>query len=345
MLLLACNNANIDPAAEAARREYLPEKNPVDIMVLERSTFYRELVSNGKLRAAGKSVLKFDTGEELAELFVRNGDRVAAGQLIARLRQDRQLRQLEQAKIRMEQAALSLQEYLIGQGYNPVDTADIPEDRLEIGRIRSGYNAAKSEYELAMLVYEGTELKAPFNGVIANLAYKVHERVAAGTEFCSLIDNTRFDVEFPVLEGELKDVAVGKAVKVIPFATGDTLFNGVITEINPLVDENGMIKVTASLRQTGSLMDGMNVQVLVETAVPGQLVVPKQAVVLRDNQEVLFKKVNGLAYWTYVQTGLENSTSYTVIAHPEKGATLEPGDSVIISGNLNLAHESEVIEE
>jgi multidrug efflux pump subunit AcrA (membrane-fusion protein) len=124
VLLLACNNANIDPAVEAAGREYLPEKNPVDIIVLERTTFYRELVSNGKLRVAGKSVLKFDTGEELAELFVKNGDWVSAGQPIARLRQDRQLRQLEQAKIRMEQAALSLQENLIGQGYNPLISCD-----------------------------------------------------------------------------------------------------------------------------------------------------------------------------------------------------------------------------
>ena len=104
-----------------------------------------------------------------------------------------------------------------------------------------------------------------------------------------------------------------------------------------------MIAVTAVLKQTGNLLDGMNVQVLVETAVPEQLVVPKSAVVLRDNQEVLFKKVNGQAYWTYVKTGFENSTSYTVIADPEKGGTLEPGDSVIVSGNLNLAHESEVV--
>lgn len=64
--------------------------------------------------------------------------------------------------------------------------------------------------------------------------------------------------------------------------------------------------------------------------------------VLRQNQEVLFKYVNGSAFWTYVQTGLENSTSYSVTAHPDKGGVLQEGDTVIISNNLNLAHESEV---
>lgn len=343
VLLVACNNSESGTDSEAERRQYLPERNPVDVMVLTRSTFQKELVSNGKLKARSKSVLKFETGDELVELNVKNGDRVAAGQLIARVRQDRQLRQLEQARIRMAQSDYDFQEFLIGQGYSTANLESIPEEHLDIARIRSGYNAASSELELAQLNYNGTELRAPFSGVIANISYRLHEQVSAGTEFCTLIDNSRFEVEFPVLESELQDISVGKAVKVIPYSTGDTLMQGTISEINPLVDENGMIAVKATLRQTGQLLDGMNVQVLVETAVPGQLVVPKSAVVLRDNQEVLFTKVDGKAYWTYVQTGLENSTSYTVIAHPEKGATLEPGDSVIISGNLNLAHESEVV--
>ncbi len=343
VIIVACNNSENNSESETERRQYLPERNPVDIIVLERSTFQKELVSNGKLKARQKSVLKFETGEELIELRVKNGDKVSSGQLIARLRQDKLLRQLEQARTRLSQAYFELQEYLIGQGYSIDDTTTIPEERYDMACIRTGYTAAKSEFELTQLNYNGTDLRAPFSGVIANIDYRLHEQVSAGAEFCTLIDNNQFEVEFPILEAELNEVSVGKSVKVIPFSTGDTLINGTISEINPMVDENGMIEVTAILKQTGNLLDGMNVQVLLETAVPGQLVVPKSAVLLRDNQEVLFKKVAGQAYWTYIQTELENSTSYAVIAHPEKGATLEPGDSVIISGNLNLAHESDVI--
>ena len=88
----------------------------------------------------------------------------------------------------------------------------------------------------------------------------------------------------------------------------------------------------------------MNVKVLLKKDVRNQLVVPKSAVVLRDNQEVLFKVVAGKAYWTYIQTTMENSSSYAVIAHPDKSsATLNPRDIVIVSGNLNLAHDSEVV--
>jgi uncharacterized Zn ribbon protein len=36
----------------------------------------------------------------------------------------------------------------------------------------------------------------------------------------------------------------------------------------------------------------------------------------------------------------ENESQYAVVA--SEGATLEQGDTVIVSNNLNLAHESEV---
>jgi len=102
--------------------------------------------------------------------------------------------------------------------------------------------------------------------------------------------------------------------------------------------------VKALVKNTGGLMDGMNVKVMVEKDVPNQLVVPKSAVLLRDNQEVLFRCTkDSIAFWTYIQTTGENTTSYSVIAHPDKGATLNSGDTIIVSGNLNLAHESKVV--
>jgi membrane fusion protein (multidrug efflux system) len=84
----------------------------------------------------------------------------------------------------------------------------------------------------------------------------------------------------------------------------------------------------------------MNVKVSIKRAIPGQLVVPKQSVVLRQNREVLFRYTKGTAYWTYINVLDENENQYSVIA--AEGATLELGDTVIISNNLNLAHESEV---
>ena len=64
---------------------------------------------------------------------------------------------------------------------------------------------------------------------------------------------------------------------------------------------------------------------------------PKTAVVLRTGKQVVFTVVDGKAVWNYVQTGLENATEYTITSE-----TLKEGDQIIVSGNINLAHESPV---
>jgi hypothetical protein len=131
----------------------------------------------------------------------------------------------------------------------------------------------------------------------------------------------------------------GMPVDIIPFVNDSTIITGYITQINPQVDENGMVKVKASFSNTGKLIDGMNVKVLIKKPVPDRLVVPKEALVIRQGKDVIFVRQDSLAIWKYVTIEFENSTSISV----KEG--LEPGDLVIVSGNINLAHETIVKEK
>ena len=103
------------------------------------------------------------------------------------------------------------------------------------------------------------------------------------------------------------------------------------------MDENGLVSVRAKLNGEVKLFDGMNVRVSVKRKVPDQFVVPKTAVVLRTGKQVIFTLKDGKAMWNYVTTGLENMTEYTVT-----GDGMEEGIQVIVTGNVNLAHETPV---
>jgi len=136
-----------------------------------------------------------------------------------------------------------------------------------------------------------------------------------------------------------KDVEYGVAghrVEVAPFALSDVTADGRISEINPLVDKDGMVQVKAAVNDKGKLFEGMNVRVSIHRSLGKQLVVPKSAVVLRSGKQVVFTLTEDKAYWNYVHTGLENADSYTIIDG------LKEGDIVITSGNINLAHEAPV---
>jgi multidrug efflux pump subunit AcrA (membrane-fusion protein) len=100
--------------------------------------------------------------------------------------------------------------------------------------------------------------------------------------------------------------------------------------------------VKGVIKNNGQLLEGMNVKVKVIQEQGYQVTVPKSAVIVRQGQQVVFKYVQGKAVWNYVKTGLENSHEYTLV-FSEHEESLHIGDTIIVSGNLNLVHEGNVV--
>lgn len=322
----------------------LPEAtNEVTIQVLKRQNFHHELVSNGKVNAQNKADLRFETSEVIAHIYVKNGDRVCKGQKLAELDKFRLEQKFFQAEDALLKAELELKDVLIGQGYSADDFSKVPADIMKLAKVKSGYEQSKSQYELAKREVQHATLVAPFDGMVANLFSKPYNLANTSEIFCTILDTRRMEAEFTVLENELALVKIGDKVMITPYARGNT-FEGSVSEINPLVDANGMVKVKASVNGEGKLFNGMNVRVSVKRDLGAQLIIPKTAVVLRSGKQVVFTLKEGKAAWNYVNTGLENATEYIVSDKSQKGIEegLLEGDTVIVTGNLNLAHESKL---
>lgn len=314
----------------------LPDEiSEVTVIPLQETRFHHELISNGKLSAGRLAELRFETAEAIAAIYVKNGERVKKGQKLASLSSFRLANKTAQQKEALERAKLEFQDVLIGQGYAPGDTAKVPAATLQLVRVKSGYDGALAQYELACYEERHATLIAPFDGVVANLFAKPYNTASLTDPFCTVIDPASLEASFTVLESELPLIRTGDPVAVTPFAAAGST-EGKITEINPLVDENGMVQVKAAVANKGKLFEGMNVKVSVRRSLDKQLVIPKEAVVLRSGKQVVFTLVDGKAYWNYVHTGLENADSYTITEG------LKAGDTVITSGNINLAHEAPV---
>lgn len=342
-LFFSCRNQSGDEAETDRVTEVASEfVTAVEVRVIEPTTFTLELVSNGKLRARRKSRIAYPFGEELIGLMVQNGQQVKGGQGLAQLSRENLERRLEQARLRFARVSIEMEDLLLGRGYTLKDSLAVPPEIWQMASITSGYSEASSELRHLQEDLEKTLVTAPFAGAVAGITVQAFERVNPGEVFCTLIDNSAFMAEFPVMENELPWIAPGQKVEIEPFGMPDIIRQGQITSINPIVDEHGQVQVTALITAAGSLMDGMNVRVRVKREIPQQLVVPRQAVLYRDNLEVLFKYAGGRAEWTYVNIIHQSSTHFSVEANPDRVASLQPGDTVIVSGNMNLAHGSKV---
>ena len=323
-----------------AKLKHTPQINEVQVVELKKTDFPFQLISNGKLCAKRKAALSFSTGGVITAVRVSNGQRIAEGTVIAELENSTQKMALESAQLSLKKAELDFLDVVAGQGYSIKDISAVPAEVVDMAKMRSGYYSASNELSRAQIELSRTVLRAPFGGVVADLTLKTWDTVASDA-FCTLIDDSSFDVDFSVLESEYGILSKGLEVSVLPFGS-EKSFGGSIVSINPSIDRNGQIAVRASVKNTGTLIDGMNVKVKVEKIIPGQLVVPKSAVVIRDNLEVLFRYNNGTSDWVYVNTVSANSESYVIEANEDRHAKIAEGELVIISGNLNLADGSKV---
>lgn len=340
ILLAACTGKPKDePAASQAGAPQAVAE--VDTMTLRLQTFQKQLLCNGRLAAIRKAELQCpNAGTVLQQVAVANGQRVAQGALLAVADTRDKEAELSKARHDLEKAKVELQDKLLGMGYG--DLSSTPADVLKRAEITSGYYSAQYAVEAACKALADCRLVAPFGGRIADLVARAHQR---GDKFGTLIDDSFFDVEFKVLEAELVSVSAGSQVKVTPFVAGELSLCGRVTEVNPTVDDKGLVSVKARVRNTSArLMDGMNVRVTVENAVPQMFVVPKEAVVERDGYHVAFllDAKSRHAVWTYVDIAYSNLTSHAITGCARKETTLHEGDIVITSGNLNLADGTEV---
>lgn len=327
---------------KTGRLQYEPETNMVDVIRLEKGPFFRQLTANGKLQAHKKTAMYFDSQDIIVDIRAENGMSVDAGDTLALQDVSDELLELEAAEIALAKAELEYMDVLAGQGFGLADTASAPGHVKELAEIRSGYSAAMNSLHQAERAVENAVLRAPFRGKVADIEMQIYDKSPSGA-FCTLIDDSMFDVDFTVLESEYRFLKKGLSVTVKPFFGEPHVLTGVITGINPRIDENGQVAVRASVRNDGTLVDGMNVKVVVENRVEDMLVVPKSAVLIRDNLEVIFRYSKGRAQWTYVDVLMSNGDSHAVTANTDRDADLSAGDTVIVSGNLNLADGSEVV--
>lgn len=316
-------------------------ENYVDTMMLHKVVFNKQIKCNGKLRAAAKSELAMPATGLLHAIHVKNGSLVKKEALLASVDDREARRELAKAEQEMEKAEVELVDKLIGQGYDET-MAGVPEAILKRAKVTSGYTSAEYALQTARLNLERCNLYAPFAGRVADMDCKLYQQPKE--KFCTLIDDTWFDVEFSILEAELQSVSIGQKVVVSPFVDENEEFTGKVTEVNPSIDEKGQVKIRARIRNRGNvLMEGMNVKVVIEKEVPDMFVVPKDAVVMRDGFHVLFRLEDGRAVWTYVDVVYSNISQYAVTGNARKETKIEDGDVVITSGNLNLADGTEVI--
>lgn len=211
--------------------------------------------------------------------------------------------------------------------------------RAEVEGVVSGLAQAEERADRARLDLARMRLAAPFAGHVADIEVEIGQQVGPGTKVLRLLDDTRMKVDVSVLEADLVGLRRGATARVRIPALADTVINGRVFSINPAVDPaSGTGRVTVAVENPrGELVTGLFAYVELETGrVAGRLVVPADAVLVRQGRDLVFVVDGGRAAWTYVTVG-RRSGDLVEIVEP-----LAPGDSVAVAGHHALSHDAAV---
>lgn len=267
---------------------------------------------------------------------------------------------LRDAELRHKEGAISQEQFARMRRDYETELAVYDAQRSDVVATKSGLSQARESYERAKLDLESTQIRAPFPGYVADCDLAPGMRIPMEKVVMKLVDVSTLYVDVEVLESEIGKLRVGRGAEASVSAYPGQAFTGRVSAINPIVDpKSKTVKVTIKLAPDRSvsrftsnispsrsavsrlsssvLRPGMFCTVRVETGIlKSLLLLPKSALLVRDQRTLVFIAQSGLAKWRYVDVGEENERFIEV----QSGVS--PGDTVIVGGHYTLAHEAKI---
>ncbi|NLT50647.1 MAG: efflux RND transporter periplasmic adaptor subunit [Ignavibacteria bacterium] len=211
--------------------------------------------------------------------------------------------------------------------------------REELVLNSSGLTSAMNAVKKARLNLEYTKITAPFSGVIGDFNLVVGQRINAGAKLLKLFNVSKLLIDVGILESEILDLVIGSSAEIQFPAIPGKVFHGTVKYISPYIDANTKTcTVTLVFDNKNNLIkSGMFANVkLVSKVLEDIILIPKEALLVRDGRNLVFVAENSLAKWRYVEIGDQNDKYIEILEG------VFPDEDIIYQGHFTLAHDSRI---
>jgi membrane fusion protein, multidrug efflux system len=282
-------------------------------------------------------------------LDVAEGDKVTAGQLIAKIDDHSYRDQVaqaqagvshEQADVENAKLNLARNEDLVQRGISA--RKDLEDARTESNVNEAALKQAQAMLSTAQLQFSRTELRSPISGTVVKRFVSGGEQVD-GTGAAPIVEIaalSEVELNANVPAADLNRMPVGEAIQLTSTALPGKNFTGHVIAVSPAVDpatNSGLVRIRIP-NASGELRLGMflGAQVPVETH-PKALTVPAQAIYRdQDSNPRVFLVTGDTATSTAVTLGFETPDKVELLSG------VKPGDTVILTGGYGLSDKAKI---
>jgi HlyD family secretion protein len=243
-----------------------PQPPEVELATIERGTVEATVVNTraGTIKACQRAKLSPTSGGQIVKLWVKEGDRVKAGQPLLELwnrdlaaQRDLVTRQLSTSEARHREACIMADnakreadrtQQLADKGFvspqsGETTRADARARQANCDALAADVKRAQAQIRVSAAGLERTTLTAPFAGIVARITGEVGEYTTpsppgvATPPAVDLIDDTCLYVSAPMDEVDAPKIKPGQFARITLDAMADQTFSGKIRRIAPYVTE------------------------------------------------------------------------------------------------------------
>ena len=316
-LLASCSSSSSSQATEeqSADTVRLVEVAPAEMRALSLSEEF-----TAQLEAKVVNNITAQAGGRLKQLLVKVGDRVGAGQAVARM----EATQAAQAQIQLADAKTNFARM---------------DELYKVGGVsKAQWEQAKSAVDQAKLAYgnaaENTVLRSPISGFVTAKNYDNGDMTSPQLPVVVIQQIAPVKAVIGVSEQYYSYLKKGAAATLSVDALGEETFSGIVTNIFPTLDP---VTHTVSTEievanKDLKLRPGMYARVHLDFGTKEALTVPDKAIVRQAGSGARYVYVfsGGKAVYRAVELGQQQGDLYEVVSG------LNAGDQVIISAPSNL---------
>jgi membrane fusion protein (multidrug efflux system) len=330
LLLTGCGDANGKPGSGADKEAALAV--PVEVASPRIGDMVAVYTGTAAISADRQAFVMPKVRGEIREVLVQEGDRVRAGQVLARLDGDQLRLEVAQAEANLRKLERDYARNLELQKRGLVSVTAFDNLKYEL-------DAARATYQLAALQLSYTNVRSPIDGVVTDRmeAVKVGNTVTPVGGVIESSDSSMFVItdfkslvlNINVPEGQLPKLAVGQPAEITVDAVPGKTLAGRISLITPRVDfQTATFPVKIEVDDVdGILRTGMFARVsIVYDRRANAVQIPRSALLESDGPPSIFVVEDGKAVERPLELGLSNGGFVEVLS----GVAAE--DKVVVVG-------------
>jgi membrane fusion protein (multidrug efflux system) len=288
---------------------------PENIAIVVQDTIESGPAISGSLAPERMAVIRAELSGSLVETYAEKGQAVARGAVLARIDDAavreavlsaraavRTAEQAEQVAKRNAERAQALAQA------GAMSERDLEQARWNVTNAQSQLADAAARLSLAEKQLGNTQVRAPFNGIVADRPASPGDVVSPGTALFVVVEPTRMKLEAVLPAAQIGAVRIGAPVQFIVQGYPNRVFIGRVERLSPVADPvTRQVPVYVTIPNAGgSLVSGLYAEGRVGTERRGALVVPFSAVDLTGPNPSAVRLKNGKIEKVDVQVGVRD---------------------------------------